>query len=81
MALYQTHASPYYFARILDPRANRYKVRSTKETSRVEARHVAEELSREICSKDAPAPQEFSFRTYAQRLILKGQQLAKSGAQ
>ena len=35
LAVYQTHASPFYFARILDPRANRYKVRSTKETSRV----------------------------------------------
>ena len=38
VAIYQTHASPYYFARILDPRANRYKVRSTKETSRLAAR-------------------------------------------
>jgi integrase len=27
----------------------------------------------------ASAPQEFSFRTYAQRLILKGQQLAEAG--
>ena len=31
VAIYQTHASPYYFARVLDTRANRYKVRSTKE--------------------------------------------------
>ena len=37
LALYQTYASPYYFARILDPRNQRYKVRSTKETNRVEA--------------------------------------------
>ena len=40
LALYQTYASPYYFARILDPRAQRYKVRSTKETSRIEARRL-----------------------------------------
>ena len=40
VAIYQTHASPYYFARILDPRANRYKVRSTKEPSRLAARQV-----------------------------------------
>ena len=79
LALYQTHASPYYFARILDPRAQRYKVRSTKETSRIEARHVAEELAKQIWNKDAPADKEFSFKTYAQRLILKGQQLAESG--
>ena len=79
LALYQTHASPYYFARILDPRSQRYKVRSTKETSRIEARQAAEELAQQICSKDAPAEKEFSFKTYAQRLILKGQQLADSG--
>ena len=79
LALYQTHASPFYFARILDPRTQRYKVRSTKEASRIEARRVAEELAQQICSKDALAPHEFSFKTYAHRLILKGTQLAESG--
>src|SRR5271168_1669305 len=79
VAIYQTHASSFYFARILDPRANRYKVRSTKETSRLAARQVAEELAQQICSKDAPADKELSFKSYAQRLILRGQQLAESG--
>ncbi len=45
LAIYQTHASPYYYARVLDPRTGRYIVRSTKETSRIEARRVAEELA------------------------------------
>ena len=79
LAIYQTHASPYYYARVLDPRTGRYKVRSTKETSRIEARRAAEELAQEICSKDAPAPQEFSFKTYAHRFVQRGQQLADSG--
>ena len=79
VALYQTHASPYYFARILDPRTQRYKVRSTKETSRVEARKAAEELAHEIMCPDAPADHEFSFKTYAHRFIQKGKQLAESG--
>jgi integrase len=73
------YASPYYFARILDPRSHCYKVRSTKETSRIEARKVGEELAQKICSKEAPAEREFSFKTYAQRLILRGEQLAQSG--
>jgi hypothetical protein len=51
----------------------------TKETSRVEARRVAEELAQNICRKDAPALREFSFKTYAQRLVQKGQALADSG--
>ena len=77
LALYQTYASPFYFARILDARNQRYKVRSTKETNRVEARKVAEEYAQEITSRDAPADKEFSFKTYANRFIQKGQQLLK----
>ena len=42
LAIYQTHASPYWFARIRDPISKRNVVRSTKETSRLEARKVAE---------------------------------------
>ena len=79
LALYQTFASPFYFARILDPRNQRYKVRSTKETNRVEARKVAEEYAHEITRRDAPADREFSFKTYANRFIQKGRQLAESG--
>ena len=79
LALYQTHASPFYYARVLDPRTGKYKVRSTKETSSIEARTAAEELAQKISSKDAPAPQEFSFKTYAHRFVQKGQQLADSG--
>jgi hypothetical protein len=79
VAIYQTHASPFYFARILDPKTHRYKVRSTKETSRIQARRSAEELAHEIMRPDAPAPPEYSFRTYAKRFIQKGQQLADSG--
>ena len=81
LALYQTYASPFYFARILDARNQRYKVRSTKETNRVEARKVADEYAHQITSRDAPADREFSFKTYANRFIQKGRQLADQGAQ
>ena len=79
LAIYQTHASPFYCARVLDPRTGKYKVRSTKETSRIEARTAAEQMAQKISSKDAPAPHEFSFKTYAHRFVQKGQQLADSG--
>ena len=61
LALYQTYASPYYFARILDPRNQRYKVRSTKETNRVEARKIAEEYAHQITRRDAPADRSSAF--------------------
>ena len=40
---------------------------------------MAEELALKICARDAPAPQEFSFKTYARRFVEKGRQLAASG--
>ena len=44
-AIYQTHASPFWMARVLDPNTKKYVVRSTKETARLKARDVAEELA------------------------------------
>ena len=61
LALSQTHASPYYFARILDPRTQRYKVRSTEETNRIEARKIAEEYAQQITRRDAPADTSPAF--------------------
>ena len=66
LALYQTYASPYYFARILDARNQRYKVRSTKETNRVEARKVADEYAHQITSRDAPAEQRVQLQDLCQ---------------
>lgn len=79
LAIYQTNASPFYFARILDRRSGKYKVRSTKETNRIEARKVAEELARELQAREAPAEREFSFRTFAGRFIERGRQLVEAG--
>ncbi|MBM3607805.1 MAG: hypothetical protein FJX29_05015 [Alphaproteobacteria bacterium] len=51
IAIYKTHASPFWFARIRDPQLKKYVVRSTKEKSRVKARDVAQELAQDILSK------------------------------
>lgn len=77
LAIYQTHASPYYQVRIWDTRANKYIVRSTEETSRIEARKVARELALTLVGKDASAPKEYSFRTYAQRFVANARQRAE----
>jgi len=79
VAIYQTHAGPYYYARILDPKTGKYKVRSTKETSRLEARKVAEELAYEMRRKDRPAEPEFGFKYYAQRYVEKAKRQAARG--
>lgn len=79
IAIYQTHAGPYYYARVLDPKTSKYVVRSTKETSRLEARKVAEELAYQMRSKHRPAEPEFSFKYYAQRYIEKARLRVKRG--
>jgi len=65
LAIYKTHASPYWNARILDSKAQRYIVRSTKETSRIAARDAAEELAADIKTKTPTAAHEYSFKYYA----------------
>ena len=79
IAIYQTHASPFWFARIRDPQARKYIVRSTKEKSRLEARKVAEELAVDILSRHKATPKQYSFKYYATRFIEKGRRLVATG--
>ena len=71
LAIYQTNASPYWYARIRNPISKRNVVRSTKETSRLEARKVAEELFISIMKgKDAAkVPREQTFGYFAEELV------------
>ncbi len=79
IAIYKTHASPFWFARIRDPQLKKYVVRSTKEKSRVKAREVAQELAQDILSKQKATPKEYSFKYYATRFLEKGRRLAATG--
>jgi hypothetical protein len=79
LAIYKTHASPYWNARILDSNAKKYIVRSTKETSRLAARLVAEELESDLKRRQPVVPREFTFKYFATRFIEKGRRLAGTG--
>jgi len=79
IAIYKTHASPFWFARIRDPSAKKYVVRSTKETSRIKAREVAQELAQDILGRQKSTPKEYSFKYYATRFLEKGRRLAATG--
>lgn len=71
LAIYQINASPYWYARIRDSSTGRNIVRSTKETSRLEARKVAEELFVSIVRKgaDPAVPRNETFGYFADELI------------
>ena len=79
VAIYKTHASPFWFARIRNPQSKKYIVRSTKETSRLEARKVAQELAIDILSHQKTTPKEYTFKYYATRFIDKGRRQVATG--
>jgi hypothetical protein len=72
LAIYKVNASPYYRVRIRDPRNGKYIVRSTKETSRIEARKAAEEMASALFASGATdaVPRQYTFEYFAD-LILK----------
>ena len=79
VAIYKTHASPYWNARVRDPTTHKYVVRSTKETSRLKAREAAQEIAADRFKDHKTVPREFSFKHFATRFIEKGRHLAEKG--
>jgi len=79
VAIYQTHASPFWMARLLDTNTKKYVVRSTKETARLKAREVADELAVDLADGKKVVPKEFGFTYYALRFIEKGNRLVTTG--
>jgi hypothetical protein len=77
VAIYKIHASPFYQARILNPNKKpKYIVRSTKETSRIEARKVADEIAASIAgiaTNKLEIPRDKTFEHYATVAIRQAQ--------
>ena len=81
LAIYKTGRSPFWNARLYDPAKKRYVVRSTKETTRLDAAEVAEEIVATYLSKqnsDHAARKERSFEHYAKLLSELTKQKAKA---
>jgi hypothetical protein len=78
VSLYKVGASPYWYARIWNSSTAKYIVRSTKETSRIVAAEVAEELYSDLKQKkfldDVPRAKTFIF--FAEKLINQQRRLA-----
>ena len=81
LAIYKVNASPYYFARIRDSRNGKNIVRSTKETSRIQARVAAEELAESLFSTGSNlVPKQMLFEHFAD-IVLKQSLLAVKNKQ
>ncbi len=79
LAIYKVNASPYWQARIWDRVKRKYIVRSTKETSRIQARKAAEELAASLSANEKRVEKEYTIAYYADRLIKKGQRQIANG--
>lgn len=79
IAIYQTGASPYWYARIRDPKKKKYVVRSTNETSRVKARQLAQEISQSLIKQEPTPPKEYTFKYYANRFVASGKRMVENG--
>ena len=79
VAIYKTHASRFWFARIWDRRNKRYVVRSTRETARIKARVAAEELAADLMSRMVAVPREFTFKHFAHLFTDRGRRLVEAG--
>ncbi|MCX7310074.1 MAG: hypothetical protein NTZ72_19880, partial [Afipia sp.] len=75
LAIYKINASPYWFARIRDSRNKKNIVRSTKETSRIEARKAAEDLAESLSASGLldTVPLEYRFDHFADLLVKQAQ--------
>jgi len=81
LALYKVRASPFWRARIWLPSEARYIVKSTKETSRLQAVEAAEEIVAAMGGGKLleAIPKSRTFETYADRLIDKEHKLVAQG--
>lgn len=81
LAIYKTGASPFYFARIWDRKNGRNIVRSTKETSKIQARVAAEELYQSlfVAGDLNTTPKQFTFGYFANLLLRQAEQDVSQG--
>ena len=70
LSIYKTGQSQYYFARIWLSKEKRYTVKTTKETSRIDALEVAEEIFEKLKQNKVSESRTFN---YFSKMLMKYQ--------
>jgi hypothetical protein len=72
LAIYKTHASPYYWCRVWLPAKKKRIVKTTKSKNKIEAIAAAEELFAAMGSRGNfdQTPKELTFEHFADKLVL-----------
>jgi hypothetical protein len=79
VSIYKVRGSQYWYVRVWDRARARYVVRSTRETSRIEARHVAIEFARSTTQSQDAVKRQFTFKHFADKTMTKVSRLAADG--
>ena len=79
VSIYKVENSRFWYVRVWDREKKRYVVKGTGETSSVAAKKIAQDLAISLLKKKTPTEKEFTFKTYALRLIKKEEQAANKG--
>ena len=81
VTLYKRGASPFWYARIWNNSERQYLVRSTKETSRLEAAEVAEEIYADLKVKGSlqGTPRNLTFIYFAEKLTHRQRRMVRNG--
>ena len=78
VSIYKVRGSRYWYVRIWDSARQKYIVKGTGETSRIEARRAAEDLARSI-TQSRPVERQFTFRYFADKTLNKASRLVAQG--
>jgi len=79
LAIYKTNASPFWQIRLRDSHLNKYVVRSSHETSKVNARKEAHNFAVSYAKSQPLVPKEYTFRSYSLKWVEYGNALVKQG--
>ena len=79
VTIYRVTQSPNWMVRVWDKERKRYLVKTTGTALVTQAREIAKDLALTLLKQEKQVEREFSFRTYAMKLIKQGEDMAKKG--
>src|SRR3569833_389159 len=79
LSIYRVRGSRYWYVRVCDLEARKYRVKATGETSRIEARAAAIDFARTLLQADVPVPAEFTFKHFVIKCLAKGSRMVEEG--
>src|SRR5262245_51943541 len=79
VSIYKVRGSQYWYVRVWDSARAKYVVTSTRETSRIKARHAATEFARSITKSQDAVKRQFTSRYFADKTMTKMSRLAADG--